>query len=64
MPTDEPIKVEGEPSKAYALYSLGLNDEPIHTRIAEADTLEELNAKHKRRGDWKYAVYHHRKRIS
>jgi hypothetical protein len=63
MATGERMKVEGELNKPYVLFRLGAHDEPIE-RLADGDTLEEMNAKHHRRLDWKYGVYHHRKRIS
>jgi hypothetical protein len=52
MATDERLPVHGEPAKAFKLYRVGQNNEPIEL-VAEADTREEL-AKVKRRGDWRY----------
>jgi hypothetical protein len=63
MAKDERMEIEGKLNKPYVLFRLGANDKPIE-RLADGDTLEEMNAKHKRRLDWKYGVYRHRKRIS
>lgn len=59
MPSDERIEVpgSGEPAKLYILYRVGLNGERI-SRVAEADTREELDRLHKRRLDWRYKLFH------
>jgi len=67
MPTDDRkhtkhIKIEGGPGKAYKLFRVGLNNEPIEL-VAEADTREELDKLHKRRLDWRYQIQHKRKPI-
>jgi hypothetical protein len=61
MATDE-LKTEGEPMKLYVLYRVGANDGIIEP-IAEGDSVEDLFKAHRRRLNWKYAVYHHGKRI-
>jgi hypothetical protein len=62
MATDERVKIEDEPTKPYVLYRVGANDEIIE-RIAEGDSVEDLFKAHRRRLNWKYAAYHHGKRI-
>ena len=62
MVRDEPFKMEGGAVKPYVLYRIGANDEIIE-RIAEGDFKEDLFKAHRRRLDWKYAIYHHRRRI-
>jgi hypothetical protein len=61
MATDE-LKTEREPTKPYILYRVGANDEIIE-RIAEGDFVEDLFKAHRRRLNWKYAVYHHGEQI-
>ena len=61
MATTKRMKIEGKPVRPYNLYRIGLNDEIIEL-IVRADTLEELEA-HRRRPDWKYAIYQNRKKI-
>lgn len=58
---DEKNENPGKPVRPYSLYRIGLNDEIIEL-VLRADTLEELEA-HRRRPDWKYAIYQNRKRI-
>ena len=48
--------------KLYVLYRVGANDGIIEP-IAEGDSVEDLFKAHRRRLNWKYAVYHHGKRI-
>jgi hypothetical protein len=60
---DEPFKMGGEPAKPYVLYRIGANDEIIE-RIAEGDSVEDLYKAHRRRLDWKYAIYHNRQRLA
>jgi hypothetical protein len=62
MTTTKRMKIEGKPVRPYSLYRIGLNDEIIEL-VVRADTLEELDA-HRRRPDWKYAIYENRKRIN
>jgi hypothetical protein len=61
MATDE-LKTEGEPTKPYVLYRVGGN-ERIMERIVDGHSVEDLFKEHRRRLNWKYAVYHHGKRI-
>jgi hypothetical protein len=61
MATDE-LKSEGEPVKPYVLYRVGAYDEII-VPIAEGNSVEDLFKAHRRRLNWKYAVYHHGKQI-
>jgi hypothetical protein len=61
MATDE-LKTEGEPTKPYVLYRIDANDGIIEP-IAEGDSVEDLFKPHRRRLNWKYAVYHHGKQI-
>ena len=62
MATTKRMKIEGKPVRPYNLYRIGLNDEIIEL-VLRADTLEELEA-HRRRPDWKYAIYQNRKKIA
>ena len=57
------MEIEGEPLKAYRLYRINENDEPI-ALLVEADTQDDLAKMHMRRLDWRYAVYHGRDKIS
>jgi hypothetical protein len=62
MPTDDRMKIEGEPSKPYRLYRVDSNGAIIKL-VAEADTREGLAKLHKRRLDWLYKIYLNRKPI-
>ena len=57
------MEIEGEPLKAYRLYRVNENDEPI-ALLVEANTQDDLAKMHMRRLDWRYAVYHGPDKIS
>jgi len=57
------MEIEGEPLKAYRLYRINENDEPI-ALLVEANTQDDLAKMHMRRLDWRYAVYHGLNKIS
>jgi hypothetical protein len=56
------LKIEGQPTKAYRLYRINQYGEIVSV-VAEADTLEEIDALHKRRQDWRYVIHHNRKAL-
>ena len=61
MATDE-LKTASEPAKPYVLYWVGPNDEIIEC-IAAGNSVEDLFKAHRRRLNWKYAVYYRGKQI-
>jgi hypothetical protein len=62
MPSDERYEVPGEPLKSYVLIRVGLNGKRI-SRVAEANTREELDRLHAKRLDWHYKLFHNSKEI-
>jgi hypothetical protein len=60
MATDRPIPIEGEPSKPWQLWRTHKGEQI--EKVAEGETREEL-AKHKRRLDWTYDIYHNRRLV-
>jgi hypothetical protein len=56
------LKIEGQPTKNYRLYRINQYGEIVSV-VAEADTLEEIDALRKRRQDWRYIIHHNRKAL-
>ena len=56
------MKIEGQPTKAYRLYRINQYGEIVSV-VAEADTLEEIDALRKRRQDWRYVIHLNRKAL-
>ena len=54
------MKIEDKPVKAWPVWRLDHNGEPIE-RIAQADTREELA--YTPRQDWHYGIFHKSKRV-
>lgn len=57
------MKMEGNQTKPYKLFRTAFDGAPIGEPLAEADSEEELWKIHKRRADYRYAIFHNRKRI-
>jgi hypothetical protein len=55
------VPMDGEPSKPWQLWRVNQKGEQI-TKVVEGDTRDEL-AKHERRLDWRYQIFHKRRPI-